>query len=100
MMGHLAGWDYKHLYVSIAVIIIIIIIIITIVVITHITIKVSLLHNIQTGSRIHPASYTMETGSKAAEDLKFNILLHLKPSLMMVELYLHSPIYCYGTVRN
>jgi hypothetical protein len=100
MMGHVCrgGGDYRHLYVSIAVIIIIIIN--NIVLITHITMKVSLLHNVQTGSRIRPASHTMETGNKAAGDLKFTILLHLKPNLMMVELYLHSPIYFYGTGRN
>jgi hypothetical protein len=86
------GGSYKHLYISI--------IVINIVVITVIRIDFSLLHNVQTGSGIHPASYTMDTGSKAVGDAKLTIRLNLEPRLMMVELYLHSPIYFYGAVRN
>jgi hypothetical protein len=69
------GGSYKQLYVRIVVIIMIV------VVITHITIDFSLLHNVQTGSGIHPASYTVDTGSKTAGDVKFTIRLHLEPRL-------------------
>jgi hypothetical protein len=48
----------------------------------------SLLHNIQTCSGAHLASYTM---GKAAWGVKLIIHLHLAPRLSMVELHLHSP---------
>jgi hypothetical protein len=58
----------------------------------------SLLHNVQTGSGTHPASYPIGTvcsfsGGKAASGRGVNLTthLHLVPRSSMVELYLHSP---------
>jgi hypothetical protein len=48
----------------------------------------SLLHSAQTGSRVHPASHTMDTH------------LHLVPRLRTVELYLHCFISLHGVVLN
>jgi hypothetical protein len=57
----------------------------------------SLVHNIQTGSEAHPASYPMDMGrsfpgGKADGREKLTTHLHLVPRLRMVKIYLHSPM--------
>jgi hypothetical protein len=50
----------------------------------------SLLHNVQTGSEAHQASYPMGMITH----------LYLVPKPKMVELYLHSPVRLHGIVLN
>jgi hypothetical protein len=65
----------------------------------------SLLHNTQTGSEAHPASYTMDNdgsfpGVKAARGVKLTTHFHQVPRLRMVELYFYSLIHLHGVVLN
>jgi hypothetical protein len=65
----------------------------------------SLLHNLQTGSDAHPASYTVGTGASFPEGYssrseKPTTHLHLVLRLRMVTLYLHTPICLHGLVFN
>jgi hypothetical protein len=65
----------------------------------------SVLHNVQTGSGVHTASYPMDAGgcfpmgwsSKSAMLTTHHYLI---PKSRMVELYLHSPTYLHGMVFN
>jgi hypothetical protein len=65
----------------------------------------SLLHNVQTGSEAHPASYKMGTGDFSLRvmcnrGVKLTTHLNLVQRLRMVELHLHSPICLHGVVLN
>jgi hypothetical protein len=64
----------------------------------------SLLHNVQTGSGAHPASYKIViqnyfAGDKNGRGMKFNSR-HEVPRSIMVELYRHSPTHLHGMVLN
>jgi hypothetical protein len=55
----------------------------------------SLLHNVQTGSWAHLASYPMGT-----RGVKPTTHFHLVPRSRMIELYLHSPIFPLGLIHS
>jgi hypothetical protein len=63
-----------------------------------------LLH-VQTGSRIHPTSYPMDTGGsfprrQKGSGLKLNIRFNLLARLQMTELHVHCYIRFHGVVLN
>jgi hypothetical protein len=54
----------------------------------------SLLHNVETGSGTHQASYTMDTGGCFPRGkYKLTVRFHLMSRLRMMELHLHSPMF-------
>jgi hypothetical protein len=63
-----------------------------------------LLHSVETGSGVHPASYPM--GAKdlsprpRGKGVKLTSHLHLVPKYLMEETYLHSFIRTHGMVLN
>jgi hypothetical protein len=65
----------------------------------------SLLHNFQTYSEPHPASYPTGTGEVfprvySGRSVKLTTLLHLEPRSIMMELYLHSPMRLHGELLD
>jgi hypothetical protein len=57
---------------------------------------ISLLHSVQTGSEVDPASIPVGTGGSFLGNKEAD---HSPPS-RMVELYLHFPIYLHNIVLN
>jgi hypothetical protein len=66
--------------------------------------RFSLLHSVQTGSGIHPASYSMGTGALSPgikwPGMELTTHPHLVLKLRIVELYLHSLTCLHGIVLN
>jgi hypothetical protein len=62
----------------------------------------SLLHDVQTGSGVHPASYTVGTRASfqklSGRGMKLTTHLHLVPRSRILEQYLDSPMRLHGVV--